>query len=122
MPISQVIVKFNSRQFGALYHSNKLLGGDIIDVYYSYFIGLCSNTIPHVFVDAVLGDDVPESIQEITQELEKPRRKKKTGRVVASRLMNTTAAHRAKSTQQVTVYVLYVYAPGESMHCKVCYH
>lgn len=57
---------------------------------------------------AELGDEVPHSLQDISQELEKMKsqkavkatRKKKVGREVPSRLMETTAAHRAKSTNQ----------------------
>ena len=65
---------------------------------------------------AGLGSDVPESFQDISKELEKSKKqssvtekapqatKKKVGRVVASRLMNTTAAHRAKTIGKVYMY------------------
>jgi len=59
---------------------------------------------------------VPHSLQDISQELEKMKsqkavkatRKKKVGREVPSRLMETTAAHRAKSTNQVSYTILYL--------------
>ena len=81
----------------------------------NYWLHACHYYIAEE-LGAGLGSDVPESFQDISKELEKSKKqssvtekapqatKKKVGRVVASRLMNTTAAHRAKTIGKVYIY------------------
>lgn len=75
-----------------------------------------------------LGSEIPASMGDITLELEKMKvdsahkelqlkkrevqlkKKKKTGRVVASRLMESTAAHRAKAVGQVRIIRMFKFS------------